>query len=79
LVLVWTLAGTIAATLILTAATGRLGLDPTHLLSILQLIFAPVVTLVSTVLGFYFGSDAQRTADQAASSQGPDPTHPEGV
>ena len=61
--LVFLLALIVLGGLVLLAISKGIGLDPTHLNATLQLFFTSVLTLVSTVLGFYFGTEKRRSRD----------------
>src|SRR5689334_8157795 len=62
--LVILLALIVVAGLTLLALSRVIGLDPGHLNTTLQLFFTSVLTLVSTVLGFYFGTQKRRSRDE---------------
>jgi hypothetical protein len=60
LILVWTFAGIVSASFLL----GMIGLfcpgfDKTYVLEILKVLLPPVVALVGTVTGFYYGAQSK--------------------
>lgn len=63
--LLWgTLAGTIILGFALLAGAKWLGVDAKNVLSLIQIFFTALVTLVGSATGFYFGSEVKRSGDQ---------------
>lgn len=60
LILIWLLIGVVIAGFVIYVIFMIAKLDSAQLMPLVQLFFTSVLTLVSTVIGFYFGSEYKR-------------------